>query len=76
MPELNPEYKLRIEELTTEGWTLIDNNAVNLTKEQCDAMLNEFVENGQSPNAIKAVLVDDPRYTEEIPTETGYIPID
>ena len=70
------EKRYKILELVTTGYHLIDNRAYNLTKEQCDAMLNEFVENGQSPNAIKAVLVDDPRYTEEIPTETGYIPID
>ena len=25
MPDLDPQFKLRIEELTTEGWTLIDN---------------------------------------------------
>ena len=39
-------------------------------------MLNEFVENGQSPSAIKAVLVDDPRYTDEKPGKTGYVPIE
>jgi hypothetical protein len=38
--------------------------------------LIEYVENGQSPNAIKAVLVDDPRYKDEIPSDPGYIPID
>ena len=73
---MSEEKRYKILELVTTGYHLIDNRAYNLTKEQCDAMLNEFVENGQSPNAIKAVLVDDPRYTEEIPTETGYIPID
>ncbi len=55
MAELNPEYKLRIEELTTEGWTLIDNNAVNLTKEQCDAMLNDFLASGVTANRLRAV---------------------
>ena len=73
---MSEEKRYKILELVTTGYHLIDNRAYNLTKEQCDAMLNEFVENGQSPNAIKAVLVDDPRYKEEIPTETGYIPID
>ena len=73
---MTEEKRYKILELVTTGYHLIDNRAYNLTKEECDAMLNEFVENGQSPNAIKAVLVDDPRYTEEIPTETGYIPID
>ena len=32
----------RIEELTTEGWTLLDDKAVKLTKERCDVMLNEL----------------------------------
>ena len=73
---MSEEKRYKILELVTTGYHLIDNRAYNLTKEQCDSMLNEFVENGQSPNAIKAVLVDDPRYKNEIPTETGYIPID
>ena len=33
------EKLYRIEELTTEGWTLLDNQAVNLTKDQCDVKL-------------------------------------
>ena len=73
---MTEEKRYKILELVTTGYHLIDNRAYNLTKEQCDAMLNEFVENGQSPNAIKAVLVDDPRYIEEKPSDTGYIPID
>ena len=55
MPELNPEYKLRIEELTTEGWTLIDNKAVNLTKEQCDLLLNRYLQSGVTANRLRAV---------------------
>tara|TARA_B100000287_G_scaffold27746_1_gene26294 strand:+ start:182 stop:385 length:204 start_codon:yes stop_codon:yes gene_type:complete len=55
MPELNPEYKLRIEELTTEGWTLIDNNAVNLTKEECDVLLNRYLQSGVTANRLRAV---------------------
>ena len=73
---MTEEKRYKILELVTTGYHLIDNRAYNLTKEQCDAMLNEIVENGQSPNAIKAVLVDDPRYIEEKPSDTGYIPID
>ncbi len=45
----------RIEELTTEGWTLIDNKAVKLTKESCDVMLNEFVASGVTANRLRAV---------------------
>ena len=73
---MSEEIRYKILELVTTGYHLIDNRAYNLTKEECDAMLNEFVENGQSPNAIKAVLVDDPRYSDEKPTKTGYVPLD
>ena len=73
---MSEEKRYKILELVTTGYHLIDNRAYNLTKEECDAMLNEFVENGQSPNAFKAVLVDDPRYSDEKPTKTGYVPLD
>ena len=73
---MTQEKRYKILELVTTGYHLIDNRAYNLTKEECDAMLNEFVEKGQSPNAIKAVLVDDPRYSDEKPTKTGYVPLD
>ena len=36
------EKLYRIEELTTEGWTLLDEKAVKLTKSQCDVMLEEL----------------------------------
>ena len=55
MAELNPNYKLRIEELTTEGWTLIDVDAQNLTKEQCDVRLGEYIQNGVTANRLRAV---------------------
>ena len=73
---MSDEKRYKILELVTTGYHLIDNRAYNLTKEDCNVMINRYIENGQSPNAIKAVLVDDPRYKNEIPTETGYIPID
>ena len=46
----------RIEELTTEGWTLLDNQAVNLTKDQCDVKLNEFMASGVNASRMRAVL--------------------
>ena len=67
MPELNPEYKLRIEELTTEGWTLIDNNAVNLTKEECDVLLNRYLQSGVTANRLRAVYdVGEPYKTPDV----------
>ena len=32
----------RIETLYTDGWMLIEEEAKNLTKEQCDLMLNNY----------------------------------
>ena len=73
---MSEEKRYKILELVTTGYHLIDNRAYNLTKEECDVMLNQFMESGQSPNAIKAVLVDDPRYKEETPSPTGFVPED
>ena len=67
MAELNPEYKLRIEELTTEGWTLIDNKAVNLTKEECDVLLNRYLQSGVTANRLRAVYdVGEPYKTPDV----------
>ena len=67
MPELNPEYKLRIEELTTEGWTLIDNKAVNLTKEECDVLLNRYLQSGVTANRLRAVYdIGEPYKTPDV----------
>jgi len=73
---MSEEKRYKILELVTTGYHLISNRAYNLTREQCDVMINEFIENGQSPTSIKAVLVDDPRYKDETPSDPGYIPID
>ena len=73
---MTEEKRYKILELVTTGYHLISNRAYNLTREQCNVMINEFIENGQSPNSIKAVVVDDPRYKDEIPSDPGYIPID
>ena len=45
----------RIEELTTEGWTLLDDKAVKLTKERGDVMLNECMASGVNANRMRAV---------------------
>jgi hypothetical protein len=46
----------RIEELFTNGWEVIDENAKKLTKEQCDERLNYYLSAGYNPNYIRAVL--------------------
>ena len=45
----------RIEELTTEGWTLLDDKAIRLTREQCDVMLEEFMASGVNASRMRAV---------------------
>ena len=50
----NTTYK--VVRLTTEGWTLADDQAVNLTKEQCDEFLRNQVEyEGVPPHQLKAI---------------------
>jgi len=42
--------------LTTEGWTLVDDQAVNLTKQQCDQVLQNLVQmEGINPRDLRAV---------------------
>lgn len=45
----------RVEELSTVGWSLIDEEAQKLTKEQCDLMLNNYLSLGYNPNYLRAV---------------------
>jgi len=49
----------RIEELFTAGWTLVDESATKLTKEQCNEKLNYFIEQGYNPNYLRAVPDND-----------------
>ena len=69
------DKKYKILERITTGWVLIAADADELTKENCDRKLQEYVDGGQNPIDLKAVLQDDPRYpTEKI--DPGYIPGD
>ena len=67
------EKKYKILERVTTGWHLINNNADELTKEECDRMLKELVDQGQNPGDLKAVAQDDPRYPTQKP-DPGFIP--
>ena len=50
----NTTYKVL--RLTTEGYTEVDNiNAVKLTKEQCDQVIQNLIADGVNPREIKAV---------------------
>ena len=47
------------------GWTLIDDKAQNLTKEECDKMLDNVLKAGANPQYIKVVANNDPKYIDE-----------
>ncbi len=54
MTQDNTTYKVL--RRTTEGWTMVDSlNAVNLTKEQCDQVLMNLVNEGINPDELRAV---------------------
>tara|TARA_B100001778_G_scaffold223106_1_gene184987 strand:+ start:231 stop:431 length:201 start_codon:yes stop_codon:yes gene_type:complete len=57
-----PRYKLL--ELSTEGWNLIDKNAQNLTKEECDNWIQKAMNNGVAQNRLKVARNEDTRYPE------------
>lgn len=50
------EQRYRIEEFCTDGWQLISESAVQLTKEQCNYFLGSYVSQGYNPNHLRAVL--------------------
>ena len=70
---MTEEKKYKILERVTTGWHLIANNADNLTKEECDRMLQELVNQGQNPGDLKAVPQDDPRFPTD-KQDPGYVP--
>ena len=60
MDEQDRRYKIMNQ--TTMGWTLIADDAQNLTKGQCDKMLNDALKAGANPQYIKVVANNDPKY--------------
>lgn len=45
----------RIEELTTTGWELVDDDTIQLTKEKATEKLNALINEGYNPNRLRAV---------------------
>ena len=57
-------YKIMNE--STTGWVLIDDKAQNLTKQECDKLINDLLIGGANPNYFKIAAQDDPRYPHEV----------
>ena len=62
MDEKDRRYKVMTE--TTMGWTLIADEAQNLTKEECDTFLNNALKARANPQFIKVVANNDPKYID------------
>ena len=50
------ENLYRIEELCTTGWELVDESEVQLTKEMCNQRLRYYLNEGMSPDRLRAVV--------------------
>ena len=66
------EKRYKVLELSTQGWSLIENNAQNLTTAQADAKIQESLESGTAPDRLKIVVQDDPRYPTDV--DRGWLP--
>ena len=62
---MSDEKRYKIMERVTMGWFLSDPTAQNLTKDECDRRLTEFVKGGANPKDLMAVIQDDPRYPND-----------
>jgi hypothetical protein len=56
---LQHDTTLSYSRLTTTGWELIEEEAKQLTKEQCDLLLNNYLSLGYPPNRLRAVYDND-----------------
>ena len=65
-------YKLM--ELSTQCWSLMENDSQNLTSKQADARIQESLESGTAPDRLKIVVQDDPRYPTDV--DPGWLPTD
>jgi hypothetical protein len=52
---MTQEKRWKVQELSTNGWTSIDPQSANLTKEECDRWLNVYMDDGIAPDRLRAV---------------------
>ena len=68
------EKLYKVLELSTQGWSLIENNAQKLTNVRADAKIQESLDSGVAPNRLKIVVQNDPRYPTDV--DPGWFPTD
>ena len=47
--------RYRIEEFATTGWECVEVSDANLSKEDCDTKLQEYIAHGKNPNKLRVV---------------------
>ena len=57
MAQIDPKARYQLLELVTTGWEQIDVDATNMTKEECDSKLRDYIGDGVSPQRLKVVRV-------------------
>jgi len=50
------EKLYRIEEYSTIGWTLIDHDAIKMTRTIAEQRLNRYIELGHNPQYLRVVV--------------------
>ena len=53
---MNKKNTYRIEEETTTGWTLVDSEYVNLSKEEAQQKVDALIQTGTTPSRIRVVV--------------------
>jgi hypothetical protein len=53
------ENLYRIEENSTIGWTLIDHDAIKMTRAVAEQRLNRYIELGHNPQYLRVVVDND-----------------
>ena len=61
---MSEEKLYRLEELSTNDWHLVSDTPQGMTKEQCDAMLRECLDNGIAPNRLRVRIEGGPIASE------------
>ena len=53
-----PDTRYKVLTYSTMGWTLADDQAVNLTRAECDQWIQNLIAEGKNPAEIKAAISD------------------
>ncbi len=58
------DHRYKLLEMSTHGWTIFEGKAENLTRDECNAMMRQALDNGVSPERLSVVRQEDTRFDE------------